>query len=281
MISEQSREILLIGGPSTGKTHYGAQLLGRLTSYQGEIQLRDFPNSIAPFQEALHRLNQGLPASHTPQTTYHEVVLPVDIPGIGITNLVLPDYGGEQIKLMLEHRLVSPDWEQRITRASGWLIFVRLSGIRSFEDVFSRPPAILTARSEDRASEGIWSSQANVIELLQVLLFVKGVGTQSPITHPRLSIVLTCWDELSEMHQILSPLQVLEQHMPLLADFILTNWAQDHGRILGLSSLGKALRDGHADIEYLDKGPEHFGYIVLPNGERSPDLTLPVTLTIS
>jgi len=44
--------------------------------------------------------------------------------------------------------------------------------------------------------------------------------------------------------------------------------------------LGKALDEKEPDKDYLDGGPEDFGYIILPDGSQSSDLTLPVSKTM-
>jgi hypothetical protein len=46
--------------------------------------------------------------------------------------------------------------------------------------------------------------------------------------------------------------------------------------VYGLSSLGKTLRKDEPDDDYLNSGPEQFGYIVMPDGSRTPDLTAPI-----
>ena len=66
---------------------------------------------------------------------------------------------------------------------------------------------------------------------------------------------------------------------PLLADFIACNW--DDSRILGLSALGRPLDKDQPDEDYVAIGSERFGYVVLEDGTRSPDLTLPIQSLIT
>jgi hypothetical protein len=54
------------------------------------------------------------------------------------------------------------------------------------------------------------------------------------------------------------------------------NWGPDNLSVWGLSSLGKALRKDAPDAEYVERGPEHFGYVIDEGGMRSPDLCAPV-----
>ena len=71
----------------------------------------------------------------------------------------------------------------------------------------------------------------------------------------------------------------LRDRLPLLADFIASNW--DDALILGLSALGRALDKEQPDEDYIAKGSERFGYVVLEDGTHSPDLTLPIRTLIA
>lgn len=61
--------VLLIGESNSGKTHYGAQLLGRLQMRRGALRMIGAP-SLGAYQAALQRLNNGLAAEHTAQAVY-------------------------------------------------------------------------------------------------------------------------------------------------------------------------------------------------------------------
>ncbi len=277
MDGQDSASILVLGGPSTGKTHYGAQLLGRLEEGSGRLAMRGVPGTIGPLEEVLRRLGQGQTASHTATTTYTEIILPVrSSDGLSL-DLVWPDYGGEQLRDLLRKRHVGPAWRQRVEQSSGWLLFVRPDRIRSYDDILSRPRGdIHLSPPDDGASARAWSSQAEFVEILQLLLFTSGVGTRLRVGRPALGIVLSCWDELGGEDARARPADLLTMRMPLVGDFVASVWRAESLRVYGLSSLGKALKSDTPDGEYIDRGPERFGYVVLPDGTRSPDLTLPI-----
>lgn len=278
---QHTQSILLIGGPDTGKTHYGGQLLGRLQDSQGQLSLRGSPKNIMPFEEALKCLGQGVSASHTAATTYDEVVLPITLPNQGDVDLIWPDYGGEQIKHMLEQRRITDEWRRRIEQSVGWLLFVRLDRIVAPEDVISRPRTTSRIEIDGEIGAVQRSTQAELVELLQFLLFIKGIGTLQRVTHPSLLVLLSCWDELAISDQHVPPARLLHRYLPLFADFINATWEKDQATIMGLSSLGKPLKFDEPDQEYLDQGPEQFGYVVQNDGEQSTDLTIPLTHLIN
>ncbi len=279
MTSEEDRvsSILILGGPGEGKTIYGAQLLGRLNENQGLLAMRGAPVNIHAFEEALRRLNQGQPPSHTRVDTYDEIRMPIKSVRGYHSDLVWPDYGGEQVDQLLDQRHIPPDWRHRIERSDGWLLFVRPDRIQVRDDILSRPRSDEEGRNDlSDSSTSPWSEQARLIELMQLMLFAKGLGPRARVQAPALTIMLSCWDELNGEEGEALPRDVFRARVPLFADFVESVWATDPLSVFGLSSLGKALDVKSSDQAYRDQGPERFGYVILPNGTRSSDLTLPV-----
>ncbi len=239
--------------------------------------MRTAPDNVAPLEEALHRLSEGLSAGHTPTGTYDQVMMPIIAPSGLSINLVWPDYAGEQIQQIVNYHRVSPEWQRHVLDAQGWLLFIRLTHAMTYEDPLTRPPlAMDTASRRTGTDQPVWEEQVFLVELLQILLYCRGIGTLKRTDHPALGVVLSCWDELSDEDQRSEPAVLLSRRMPLFADFVSATWTAESYRVFGLSSLGKTLRTDMPDEAYMDEGPEQFGYIVLPDGSRTPDLTLPV-----
>src|SRR5438876_335995 len=130
--SHQPVSILLVGSTKTGKTHYGAQLLKRLNDGDGTLVMDGVAENITLFEEALACLSNGRSAGHTPSGVYHESVWPVRFKGgtgSGRAQVVWPDYAGEQVEHITEHRQVTRQWKERIRQANGWLLFIRLEHV--------------------------------------------------------------------------------------------------------------------------------------------------------
>jgi hypothetical protein len=295
----RSTSLLIVGGTKAGKTHYGGQLLRRLEAKKSRLRILGAPSDLTPFQEVLDRLAIGRSAPHTPTSFYRESVWHVRSEDQDYqTQLVWPDYGGEQIEDIVRKRQVDERWVQRIRESSGWLFFVRLSTISVPEDVLVRPRVLERMRSgsEDASSqtEGTLaeqerigpaeesdrpdvalasrltlSTQAGLVELLQALLFVKQVGSNAQLRQPPLVVVLSCWDD---------PATVLNKRLPLLSQFIESTWEEDRVEVMGLSALGKTLADDVSDEAFMDNGPERQGWCVCKGGTQSDDLTLPVIM---
>lgn len=272
-MSASENSILLIGESGVGKTHYGAQLLNRLMNGAGKLRMDGAATNLDPFESAMGRLNEGLPADHTPTTTYVDSLWPIiDENGLR-AELVWPDYGGEQIKAISSTRRVPAAWRDRVVASPAWLLLVRLQQIRVSEDIFSRPLSDATGASVDNREVQV-SDQARLVELLQMLIYIRNECTAKPLISPRLGILLSCWDELGAGELERPPAQVLKRRLPMLSNFIYSIWAEP--LMLGLSALGRTLTPNNSDMDYIAQGPEHFGYVVLPDGQHTSDLTQPI-----
>lgn len=267
--------VLLIGESGVGKTHYGAQLLKRLMKGDGGLCMNGAATNLEPFESAMECLNEGKAADHTPTSTYVESVWPIkDVEGHE-AELIWPDYGGEQVKSIIASRRIPNSWRSRVSMSPTWLLLIRLQQTRVGDDIFSRPLSDLRGASVQNHEVQI-SDQARLIELLQMLIFVSGAKTGKPLSRPRLGILLSCWDELSFTG---APADALKARLPMLYAYLQSNWAEPI--VMGLSALERALSPSERDVEYASRGPEHFGYVVKPDGLQSSDLTLPIQLLLN
>jgi hypothetical protein len=267
--------MLLVGESGVGKTHYGAQLLKRLLNSKGRFRMDGAASNLEPFEATMESLNNGRSAAHTPTSTYVDSEWPIsNKKGLTFT-LVWPDYGGEQIKKLLATRKIPSTWRARVENSSAWMLMLRLQQLRVSDDLLSKPLARLAEEeaADPPSDEPIQpSDQARMIELLQILLYLRGKGVGDATNIPQLCLLLSCWDELGQSDP---PEEVLKRQLPMLSDFITSNWK--HPIILGLSALERPLDKSVPDEEYVTRGPEHFGYIVLPDASTTQDLTYPLT----
>ena len=267
--------ILLIGESDVGKSHYGGQLLKRLMQEDGQIRMDGAATNLEPFQAVMARLDAGLLAGHTPTATYHESRWPIVDKEQRKADLIWPDYGGEQIKNIINERRLPQGWLNRVTQSSAWLLLIRLQKIRADDDIFSRPLESLKGRSTAVWEAGL-SDQARLIELLQMLAYIWSTSNERLSRLPRLVVLLTCWDEMESPGK---PIDELCKRLPMFGDFVASNWKDSS--VLGLSALGRALDKQKPDEDYITKGSERFGYVVLEDGTDSPDLTHPIRTLIA
>jgi hypothetical protein len=279
MTGNKHNHLLILGEYATGKTTYGGQLYERLKARTGSLRLYTAPRNISPFSDPLRRLAQGTSPMHTPFAAYNEVVLHAVMPDGRIAELVWPDYGGEQITRIMHTQQINETWLKRLSESDRWLLFVRLHSLTIYENFLTEPVTVNTfAQANDREEEPdqSWSSAAALIELLQMFLYVKGIGTIERVTTPSFLIFLSCWDEMDEDDQKQIPARLLQKRLPLFYEFVTTTWHPDHFSVWGLSSTGVRLDLEQSNEAYLDDGPQLFGYVIQPDGEHREDLTLPL-----
>ena len=105
-----------------------------------------------------------------------------------------------------------------------------------------------------------------------MMLSIKKVGYQVPISTPQITIAFTCWDEIEEN---ITPVSFLENNLPLLNQFLINNWQESSFKIVGISAQGFRLNTTENKEKYLDEGPDKFAFIVQGNStERIMDLTV-------
>ena len=130
--------ILIIGGPNTGKTHFGGQLYGRLSSRTEHYKITSPPDDLSIFQEVLENLNEGKSSGHTHVTSHQTLTLEIE-DNAGIKSVFsFPDYGGEQVKAIVNDRRVNKIWKEQIDKSNSWMLFIRLHEVKAIEDVVNR-----------------------------------------------------------------------------------------------------------------------------------------------
>ncbi|MDV6344772.1 hypothetical protein [Nitrosomonas sp. Is37] len=270
-------EIVLLGGPNSGKTHYAGQLYGRLKRSPSLLKLRGTPTNLSALEEVLHSLEAGHAAGHTASGTWAEVLFPLEDTNGHHLDLCWPDYGGEQLKSVFTQREVSDTWRTQLCKANGWLLLIRLKNERTYPDrlaELANPPRASHHTSPTTQNDA-WDANAYWVELLQILLHVAGLSMISRLKEPRLAVLLSCYDEL-EGTDSLKPKQIFANYLPLAANFIQSLWAADGVSIWGLSALGRLLQPDSEDEDFINQGPEYQGWIVTPEGRQESDLSLPL-----
>lgn len=264
------RSILLIGESDVGKSHYGGQLLKRLMQEDGRVRMDGAATNLDPFEAVMASLDAGVSADHTATAIYHESRWPIVDDDGRRAHLIWPDYGGEQIRKIIDERRLPHVWLDRIHRSFAWLLLIRLQKTRADDDVFSRPLRCLKGDRRE-AREARMSDQARMIELLQMLAYARSTACERTGRPPCLVVLLTCWDEMENAGM---PVEVLHERLPMFCDFVQSIW--ENSSVLGLSALGQALDREEPDEGYVTQGSEQFGYVVLGDGRRCSDLTVPI-----
>ena len=277
---DKTNSIMVLGKPNSGNTVYSAQLYGRLTrGVEQQIAIRNTPENLDIFQEALERLAEGNNPQRTTSSQFANVSLPLVIKNEKEVDLTWFDYAGEQLTHIFESRSVNEKWAETLINANGWMVFIRLNDETKYkhkiEDLLTNRDVIKKGKTKQEETDSV---DANIwwIELFQIILHVCNLKRSQRISKPKLAIVLSCYDQISNSTSTTTPKEIFEKELPLLNQFLHSNWEQDKITIWGLSSLGRAL-DKRSQNTFVDNGPENQGWIISPDSyERSTDLTSPI-----
>lgn len=286
--------VLMLGGPNTGKSTFLVQLYGRMESGQGRLIARGMPDDLSPISSGLRRLSSGLPLEHT-RASDEQVVqrLPARAHDGEPVDFSIPEYAGETLdRLVLRHR-ISDRWRKQANESDQWLLFARLEQFAELPRVLNNPIGELaTAKagpdgsgqaSDDVGADGQTAPaeelpspelplDMRLVELLQMLLHERGAGPRGAVSEPVLTVVLSCWDELG-IDEGRRPEYVAEERIPLLHSYVRCTWNEDALEFIGLSSQGRVLSVGEPDEDFVSQGPGQHGYVVMPDGTADADLT--------
>lgn len=271
-----NKSILILGRPHSGKTTFLAQFYSRLVKNKSAITLCKAVEDISPIADARERLSNGEETQPTSTEKYVELIMPIEFNGQRI-DIKYPDSGGEQVIKIIEDRDIDKNWASSLNDSNDWVLFIRLSSLTAINDLsnYTLDKETLENSKSEAASESPdefeIADQSFFIELLQILLQIKGYNYHLKNRTTELNIVLTCWDELNTIE---SPRSKFVKEMPLLADFIEANWEKDSYRIFGLSAQEFKLDNQKAKDKYLDEGPEKFGFLIQPDETKTKDITL-------
>lgn len=269
-----NQQLLILGKPKSSKTTFLAQFVTIARKSHSSIKFWKTPENIQPILDAITRLRKGEETQTTPADSNLVIKLPVSMNGIDF-ELSCPDYGGEQINTILEQREIDSNWSQQINSSSSWILFIRPQSIQISYDLSNKSSSESNPkknRTDDVEEDFKISEQSDFIELLQFMLALKKISFQKEITIPKLTIALTCWDEIDPK---IKPLQHFASTLPLLNQFLRSNWSADSFKIMGISAQGFELKTSINKDKYLDEGPEKFPFVVKGDSiKRIYDLTL-------
>ena len=267
--------ILLLGESDVGKTHYGAQVLRRLNGGKGAFELVNGEN-LLPFKTALDKISLGLSAPHTPRAEYSESIWRLRRRADGSTmDLIWPDYGGEQISGMIDGKSLPATWREKLLKSSGWIFMVRPSQVPLPEDILTR--AVSLPAVDDTESQTL-SPQSKLVELLQMLQYKRQSYLEHKDKPPPLAVLLSCYDELNTKQP---PRDYCRAQLPMLYQYLSSNWPSDRLRFFAVSPLGQALSPTQPNNAYADSGPETKGYVMDEGGLQTDDLLAPIEWLLS
>ncbi len=269
--------ILLLGRTKTGKTSFKGQLYLRLiNSDQTSINLAIDPEKRTAIEEAVRPLEDGNSVKRTASDINEETVLSLKFKDGRIVDIPWHDYAGEKVNEIVETRVVSEDWNTRVNASKHWMLFIHVGGLKKIDNPYTRPRKELKEPDNKEINGNNWCDTTFFIELVQILIYIKGLGMRKQIETPVLQVVLSRCDEIG-LDEGGNPREELRKRLPLFVEFLETNWHPSKLSFIGLSPQEKELTETSEDDDFIFDGPDQFGYVILPDGTKSKDLTLAIS----
>lgn len=240
----------------------------------GKLRSRAAPESLSAIEKGYRRLQQGLAVAHTPQGS--DTLLSIAATDLDnrLIDVALPDYAGEDLRRLVDDRRIHDRWHKEAGSGDQWLLLIRLSRHPQLPDVLTRPIGELATASFAPDNDDAHTLPVDMwaVELLQALLYARrtGMGRSTPL--PRLTLVLSCWDEL-DVAKGVRPAEIAGERLALLDSYCRSTWNSLFD-VVGLSSQGRSLDESAPAPDFLDAGPQQMGWIITEAGIEDGDLTL-------
>lgn len=282
-----TRNVILIGGPDTGKTNFIARLWAALRTGGGALTASGTPGNIKYVEETIDYLHQGRFAPRTDQNLEADqgsITIPLGMGeslGEDIGELVIPDVSGEIWKKAVETTELAPEWMAQLEGAVGALLFVRV-----LSDLNVNPPDWVNAAKlmKHRGNDTQPDEMPTQVMLCELLRFLElKLPNHTTGKKPRIAVIITAWDRLDNDLSSAGPNAYLQKEYPLFAGR-LADLDRFEVTIFAMSILGG---DPEADHQFRDKllesDFESAGFVQFDHDgtvKELKDVTLPVAWVI-
>lgn len=276
--------VLLIGGPDAGKSNFLFRFWLAIRAKMNSNLLPDGPPPSAEYlNQGVGKLLKGEFEIHTRHGTNEICEIPVLANGEKAV-VVVPDRPGEDWSRIYRERRIPNDWMDRLGDDTACLILVRAHSDQN------QAPLDWISVQHFHGNEGnlIGPARQDVTTPTQVVLvdwiqiISRVLRSRSSVAmRPRIGIVVSAWDLLSEEEQAAAPIEYLREQYPLLADFLESNSKNLEIELFGVSLFGGDPKQSAAfkDACLHAAHPCDGGFVVRQVGtgvQRVPDLTLPI-----
>jgi hypothetical protein len=304
------RAVSLLGGPGSGKSTYLGAVLDALLGEQtdGFTLLEEAADTTIIGQLIAPLLRGEYPTrTAADQRLACELRLGYrDLSGMLPFTLSVGDYAGEEVERLFKDRVEgwSPEWRSR-AGADALLVALRPAAIVPLPRMGRQAPppskparpfgadptsvfglgladAEIPERHLAAPDEAIRIPVATVLALIELLQFIRHARGLAPGQRPRdgrlrIGVMLTAWDAVATEWREQPPAAYLAHHVPLLVDFLRSNFLPDDVLCFGISATGGNLQDEAHRARYID-APGGFVAWADAHGvvQRRTDLALPL-----
>ncbi|MGF6721289.1 hypothetical protein P3T43_000630 [Paraburkholderia sp. GAS41] len=273
--------IVLVGGPNSGKSNYIARLWVSLSKNEGRLFAPTTPDKIEYVEKLVEHLFSGKFAPRSDSSLHEEgndLVVDVAIrdanPAVSAA-LVVPDVLGEVWKNAVANSHLAQRWHDLVSTTTSALLFVHANSPDNFDALnWVTAGELLALGMGDSEAAGEIPTQVAMCELLRMLEDLLSKSERKP----RVAVIVAAWDKLDPRERKSAPIQYLDKEFPLFAGRLRDALAIDV-RVFGLSVVGGDLSEESFRQQLLETGVLGNGYVVFEHAgvvEESKDVTLPL-----
>lgn len=303
----ESKSIILIGGPDSGKTNYLARLWPSFRRKKGELRADKTPTDISYVDSAVEHLMMGEFAPRSDRNLEvgradFSIDVRANFGNSEPCSLMIPDISGELWNKAVATSEISAEWLDILQESEGAVLFVRHAS-----DQMVQPLDWVTARSaisllsddnsgienntdgepDNRAEPPIDSQEQSIptqVLLCELLRYLSTfLAVRADGSAPKVSVVIAAWDMVGPELKAEGPRKYLEREFPLFAGRLACE-SRLSIKIFGTSIVGGDLNDDpEFKATYFDRDITEHGYVVVQESDRVQtvdDITLPIAWAI-
>ncbi len=273
--------IILVGGPNSGKSNYIARLWISLSKKEGRLFAPRMPDKIDYVERLVKHLFAGDFVARSDSSLHeqgNDLVVDVAVrdanPEVS-ASLVVPDVLGEVWKSAVVDSRLAQRWHDMLATSTCALLFLHANdkGNCAALDWVTAGPLLAGGMGDETEATQL-PTQVSLCELLRMLddLLFKGD------CRPRVAIIVAAWDKLDPTERASAPIKYIEKQFPLFAGRLRDELEVDV-RVFGLSVVGGDLSDPTFRDVLLEEGVLGHGYVVFEQSgkvEESKDVTVPL-----
>jgi hypothetical protein len=272
------KEIIIVGGPGSGKSNYLARFWLAVHSESNNLILTTPPEDLLYIEGITAHLLQN---KFVPRTEPEERAREFNIglhskDGSIQAQITVPDMYGEIWKKAVATYEIPENWLYTLRRSSQAILFVRIRNENNIQPLdWVNSQELLKAGLGEESNSEIPTQ----IALLELLRFIEENINKSIVNRPKVAVLVTAWDLLDANESIESPYTYLEKQFPLFAGR-LADIESLNVKVFGCSIVGGDLSDQEFEQTFQELKIEEVGYIVYEdeNGNiiKSNDVTKPI-----
>lgn len=273
--------IVLVGGPNSGKSNYIARLWVSLSKDEGRLFAPTTPDRIDYVEKLVEHLFSGKFAPRSDSSLHEEGNdLVVDVamreanPAVS-SSLFVPDVLGEVWKSAVANSHLAQRWHDLLSTTTSALLFVHANSPDNCDALdWVTAGELLAAGMGSTEDANEIPTQVAMCELLRMLedLLSKEEGK------PRVAVIIAAWDKLDPRERTSAPIKYLDKQFPLFAGRLRDALDIDV-RVFGLSVVGGDLSEPDFRQRLLQTGVVGNGYVVFEHAgviNEIKDVTLPI-----